>query len=96
VLDLIAHQTNGVHFNQLDHHRLKQIRYEDHDQSATEEVTAAWTRPGNLKRGEFTASKRRRHAMNMTPRLSGVRKSQCLSGLARFTVRQASADCRSR
>jgi putative transposase len=42
VLDLlITHQTNGVHFNQLDHQRLKRIRYEGHDQPTTEEVTAA-------------------------------------------------------
>jgi transposase-like protein len=42
VLDLlIAHQTNGIHFNQLDHQRLKRMRYEGHEQPTTEEVTAA-------------------------------------------------------
>ncbi len=42
VLDLlITHQTNGIHFNQLDRQRLKRMRYEGHDQPATEEVTAA-------------------------------------------------------
>jgi hypothetical protein len=31
VLDLlITHQTNGIRFNQLDHQRLKQMRYEGH------------------------------------------------------------------
>jgi transposase-like protein len=42
VLDLlITHQTNGIHFNQLDRQRLKRMRYEGHDQPAAEEVTAA-------------------------------------------------------
>jgi len=42
VLDLlITHQTNGVHFNQLDRQRLKRMRYEGTDQPATEEVSAA-------------------------------------------------------
>jgi putative transposase len=42
VLDLlITHQTNGVRFNQLDHQRLKQTRYEGHEQTAPEEVSAA-------------------------------------------------------
>jgi transposase-like protein len=42
VLDLlITHQTNGVHFNQLDRQRLKQTRYEGHEQTAPEEVSAA-------------------------------------------------------
>ena len=42
VLDLlITHQTNGVHFNALDRQRLKRIRYEGHEQTIPEEVTAA-------------------------------------------------------
>jgi putative transposase len=42
VLDLlITHETNGIRFNQLDHQRLKRIRYEGHDQPTPEEVTAA-------------------------------------------------------
>jgi putative transposase len=42
VLDLlITHQTNGIHFNQLDRQRLKRIRYEGNDQPTAEEVTAA-------------------------------------------------------
>jgi hypothetical protein len=42
VLDLlITHQTNGVRFNQLDHQRLKRMRYEGTDQLVPEEVTAA-------------------------------------------------------
>ena len=42
VLDLlITHQTNGVHFNQLDRQRLKRMRYEGTDQPLPEEVTAA-------------------------------------------------------
>jgi hypothetical protein len=42
VLDLlITHQTNGVHFNQLDRQRLKRHRYQDSEQPAPEEVTAA-------------------------------------------------------
>jgi transposase-like protein len=42
VLDLlITHQTNGIHFNQLDRQRLKRMRYQGHEQPATEEVTAA-------------------------------------------------------
>jgi transposase-like protein len=42
VLDLlITHQTNGIHFNQLNHQRLKRMRYEGHEQPTTEEVTAA-------------------------------------------------------
>jgi hypothetical protein len=42
VLDLlITHQTNGVHFNQLDRQRLKRMRYEGTDQLVPEEVTAA-------------------------------------------------------
>jgi len=33
VLDLlITHQTNGIHFNQLDRQRLKRIRYQGHEQ----------------------------------------------------------------
>jgi putative transposase len=42
VLDLlITHETNGIRFNQLDHQRLKRIRYQDADQATPEEVTAA-------------------------------------------------------
>jgi putative transposase len=42
VLDLlITHQTNGIHFNQLDRQRLKRIRYEGTEQTTPEEVTAA-------------------------------------------------------
>ena len=42
VLDLlITHQTNGVHFNQLDYQRLKRRRYQDTDQTTPKEVTAA-------------------------------------------------------
>jgi hypothetical protein len=42
VLDLlITHQTNGIHFNQLDRQRLKRTRYEGHEQPATQEVIAA-------------------------------------------------------
>ena len=42
VLDLlITHQTNGIHFNQLDRQRLKRMRYEGTDQTIPEEVTAA-------------------------------------------------------
>jgi hypothetical protein len=42
VLDLlITHQTNGVRFNHLDHQRLKRMRYQGHEQTAPEEVSAA-------------------------------------------------------
>jgi transposase-like protein len=42
VLDLlITHQTNGIHFNALDHQRLKRARYQGNDQTIPEEVTAA-------------------------------------------------------
>ena len=42
VLDLlITHQTNGIRFNELERQRLQRIRYEGHEQPATEEVTAA-------------------------------------------------------
>jgi putative transposase len=42
VLDLlITHQTNGIHFNQLDRQRLKRMRYEGTEETITEEVTAA-------------------------------------------------------
>ena len=42
VLDLlITHQTNGIHFNQLDRQRLKRVRYEGTEQTIPEEVTAA-------------------------------------------------------
>jgi hypothetical protein len=42
VLDLlITHQTNGIHFNQLDRQRLKHTRYDGNQQATAEEVTAA-------------------------------------------------------
>lgn len=42
VLDLlITHQTNGIHFNQLDRQRLKRMRYEGTEQTIPQEVTAA-------------------------------------------------------
>jgi putative transposase len=42
VLDLlITHQTNGIHFNQLDRQRLKRMRYQGTEETITEEVTAA-------------------------------------------------------
>jgi transposase-like protein len=42
VLDLlITHQTNGIHFNQLDRQRLKRTSYEDTEPTIPEEVTAA-------------------------------------------------------
>jgi putative transposase len=42
VLDLlITHQTNGIHFNALDRQRLKRARYQGHEQTIPEEVTAA-------------------------------------------------------
>jgi transposase-like protein len=42
VLDLlITHQTNGIHFNALDHQRLKRARYQGNEQTTPEEVTAA-------------------------------------------------------
>jgi putative transposase len=42
VLDLyISHATNGIKFTQLERHRLKQMRYEGHDEATLEEVTAA-------------------------------------------------------
>ena len=42
VLDLlIAHQTNGIHFNALDQQRLKRARYHGTEQTLPEEVTAA-------------------------------------------------------
>ena len=42
VLDLlITHQTNGIHFNQLDRQRLKRMRYEGTEPTIPEEVTAA-------------------------------------------------------
>ena len=42
VLDLlITHQTNGIHFNQLDRQRLKRMSIEGHEQPTPEEVTAA-------------------------------------------------------
>jgi hypothetical protein len=41
VLELITHQTNGVHFNQLDRQRLKRMRYEGTGQPVPEEVSAA-------------------------------------------------------
>ena len=42
VLDLlITHQTNGIHFNQLDRQRLKRMRYQGTESTIPEEVTAA-------------------------------------------------------
>jgi hypothetical protein len=42
VLDLlITHQTNGIHFNALDHQRLKRARCTGNDKPVPEEVTAA-------------------------------------------------------
>jgi putative transposase len=42
VLDLyITHATNGIRFTELDRQRLKQLRYEDHQPAAAEEVNAA-------------------------------------------------------
>ena len=42
VLDLyISHATNGIKFTQLERQRLKQMRYEGHEQTTPEEVTAA-------------------------------------------------------
>ena len=42
VLDLlITHETNGIHFNELDRQRLKRKRYEDSEQTIPEQVTAA-------------------------------------------------------
>jgi hypothetical protein len=44
VLDLlITHQTNGIHFNQIDRQRLKRMRYQGTKQTSPEEVTAAQT-----------------------------------------------------
>ncbi|HEY2657868.1 MAG TPA: transposase [Solirubrobacteraceae bacterium] len=42
VLDLlITHETNGIHFNQLDRQRLKRMRYQGDEQTIPGEVTAA-------------------------------------------------------
>jgi non-homologous end joining protein Ku len=42
VLDLlITHQTNGIRFNQLDRQRLARMRYEGHQETTSEEVSAA-------------------------------------------------------
>jgi putative transposase len=42
VLDLyITHATNGIKFTQLERQRLKQMRYEGHQETAPEEVSAA-------------------------------------------------------
>ena len=42
VLDLyISHATNGIKFTQLERQHLKRIRYEGHDETTPEEVTAA-------------------------------------------------------
>jgi transposase-like protein len=42
VLDLyITHATNGIKFTQLERQRLKQTRYQEHEQTIPEEVTAA-------------------------------------------------------
>ena len=42
VLDLyITHATNGINFTQIERQHLKRMRYEGHDQTTPEEVTAA-------------------------------------------------------
>jgi putative transposase len=42
VLDLyVSHATNGIKFTELERQSLKRMRYEDHDHSTAEEVTAA-------------------------------------------------------
>jgi hypothetical protein len=42
VLDLyIGHATNGIKFTQLERQTLKRMRYEGHQQTTPEEVTAA-------------------------------------------------------
>jgi hypothetical protein len=41
VLDLYTYATNGINFTQLDRQRRKRIRYEGHEQTTREEVTAA-------------------------------------------------------
>jgi transposase-like protein len=42
VLDLyITHATNGIKFTQLERQRLRRLRYEGHDETVPEEVTAA-------------------------------------------------------
>jgi putative transposase len=42
VLDLyVSHATNGIKFTQLERQHLKRIRYEDHDHTTPEEMTAA-------------------------------------------------------
>ena len=42
VLDLyISHATNGINFTQLERQHLKRTRYDGHDHTTPEEVTAA-------------------------------------------------------
>src|ERR1700676_936141 len=42
VLDLyMTHATNGIKFTQLERQRLKRMRYEGHEQTTPEEVSAA-------------------------------------------------------
>jgi transposase-like protein len=42
VLDLlITHETNGIRFNQLDRQRLERTRYQGHQETTREEVSAA-------------------------------------------------------
>jgi hypothetical protein len=42
VLDLyISHATNGIKFTQPERQHLRRMRYEAHDQTTPEEVTAA-------------------------------------------------------
>jgi hypothetical protein len=42
VLDLyISHATNGINFTQLERQRLNRMRYEGHEHTTPEEVTAA-------------------------------------------------------
>jgi hypothetical protein len=42
VLDpVITNETNGIRFTQIDRHHLNRIRYQDAEQTISEEVTAA-------------------------------------------------------
>jgi hypothetical protein len=43
VLDLhISHVTNGIKFTELERRHLKRMRYEGHDETTPEDITAAW------------------------------------------------------
>jgi hypothetical protein len=60
VLDLlITHQTNGIHFNQLDRQRLKRMKYEGAEPPLPEEVTAAETDHPEPEPRRIVAAKRR-------------------------------------